>query len=254
MKHLLGLFLLMIPVSFMAQNRVVVEYNETEHFEMPEEAKKKLEAMGIAMQIPDSHSASMLLKIVDDESIYIAKPEKEEGHNVTGEGVHGNTTFSFKMMREGNNDVLYKNLKTGKKVHKHDLMGKTFLIQDKLDNIKWKVKPAQVKILDYVCMEATATVGDQKLKAYFTPQIPLSNGPAKYGGLPGLILKVDVDDGKRVFMATSVIKDAEIEALKIPEKGKKVSQAQFEEIQKKKLAEHKELYGDGGVQVITIEN
>ena len=32
------------------------------------------------------------------------------------------------------------------------------------------------------------------ITAWFTPQIPVSTGPAKHGGLPGLILEVNTDN------------------------------------------------------------
>ena len=36
------------------------------------------------------------------------------------------------------------------------------------------------------------------MTAWFTPEIPVSTGPAMYGGLPGLIL--EISDGNRTML------------------------------------------------------
>ena len=36
-----------------------------------------------------------------------------------------------------------------------------------------------------------------KVDVWFTPEVPVSSGPAGYGGLPGLIVFVDVNEGKK---------------------------------------------------------
>jgi GLPGLI family protein len=45
-------------------------------------------------------------------------------------------------------------------------------------------------ILSYLCQKATATFRGRDYIAWFTMNIPIDNGPWKFGGLPGLILKI----------------------------------------------------------------
>lgn len=82
--------------------------------------------------------------------------------------------------------------------------------------------------------------------AWFTPMIPVKNGPAEYGGLPGLILELNID---RVTMLCSKIvlnpKDGIV--IKEPTKGKEVSREEFNKIVKDKTEEMRENFrGSGG--------
>ena len=49
--------------------------------------------------------------------------------------------------------------------------------------------------MGYKCQEAVGKFRGRNYKAYFLKDIPISNGPFKFDGLPGLILKVVSDDG-----------------------------------------------------------
>ncbi len=72
--------------------------------------------------------------------------------------------------------------------------------------------------------------------AWYTPEIPLSNGPDSYQGLPGLIL--EINDGKNTIVCTEIIiNPSEKVAIKEPKKGKVVSQKKFNKIQEKKSNE-----------------
>lgn len=61
--------------------------------------------------------------------------------------------------------------------------------------INWKISDEKAKIGSYNTQKATADFGGRKWNAWFTSDIPLQDGPYKFHGLPGLIVKVE-DDGQ----------------------------------------------------------
>jgi GLPGLI family protein len=72
--------------------------------------------------------------------------------------------------------------------------------------------------------------------AWYTPQVPVSNGPAKYQGLPGLIL--EVNDGKKTIVCAEIILNPSKKiTVTAPKKGKVVSQKKYTKIQKQKRDE-----------------
>lgn len=84
--------------------------------------------------------------------------------------------------------------------------------------------------------------------AWYTPQIPVNNGPGEYGGLPGLILEVSA--GRTNMLCTKIVLNpGDKEEIKKPTKGKEVSRAEYNQIVKEKTAEMREMYrgrGDRG--------
>ena len=54
------------------------------------------------------------------------------------------------------------------------------------------------------CNLATTKFRGREWKVWFTEEIPVSLGPWKLGGLPGLILKADADDDFIKFTAVSI--------------------------------------------------
>src|SRR5690606_30717868 len=93
--------------------------------------------------------------------------------------------------------------------------------------------------------EEAAVEEIQTVTAWYTPQIPVSNGPSTYWGLPGLIL--EVNDGSETLLCTKIVLNNK-EAIKIdePKKGKKVSQEEYDKIVKEKTDEMKERYQNSG--------
>lgn len=57
--------------------------------------------------------------------------------------------------------------------------------------MNWKLASNEQKtILGYKCSKATTRFGKRNYEAWFTTSIPISDGPYKFSGLPGLILEI----------------------------------------------------------------
>lgn len=81
--------------------------------------------------------------------------------------------------------------------------------------------------------------------AWYTPQIPINQGPDDYWGLPGLILEVSAD--RTTILCTKIVMNPEEkEEIEKPEKGDEVTQAEYNEIITKKMQEMREMYGGRG--------
>lgn len=82
--------------------------------------------------------------------------------------------------------------------------------------------------------------------AWYSPDIPVNQGPENYWGLPGLIL--EVSDGKTVILCSKlVLNSKEKVEIKPASKGKEVTQQEYDEIVKKKMEEMREMNsGPGG--------
>lgn len=93
---------------------------------------------------------------------------------------------------------------------------------------------------------------DQTITAWYTPEIPVSQGPEGYWGLPGLIL--EVNDGKTVILCSKIVLNPkEKVVIKPVSKGKVISQKLFDETMIQKMEEMREMYrgrgGSGGMQM-----
>ena len=73
-----------------------------------------------------------------------------------------------------------------------------------MDEMVWETGDSTTVILDYECQIATADYHGRRWTAWFTPDIPLSEGPWQLCGLPGLILQARSDDGEYIFTATGI--------------------------------------------------
>ncbi len=84
------------------------------------------------------------------------------------------------------------------------------------------------------------------ITAWYTPEIPVNQGPENYWGLPGLIL--EVNDGKTTILCSKVVLNSKEKAeIKAPTNGKVVSQKVYDETVVKKMEEMKQMYeGQGG--------
>ncbi|WP_165835348.1 GLPGLI family protein [Chryseobacterium viscerum] len=57
--------------------------------------------------------------------------------------------------------------------------------------ITWKIESEKQKIGEYSAQKATTDFGGRKWTAWFTTDIPIQDGPYKFSGLPGLIVKIE---------------------------------------------------------------
>lgn len=67
------------------------------------------------------------------------------------------------------------------------------------DLIQWKLSDKTKKYLHFNLQQATTNFGGRKWTAWFTKEIPLSEGPYKFTGLPGLIVLLEDDRNQYSF-------------------------------------------------------
>jgi GLPGLI family protein len=82
--------------------------------------------------------------------------------------------------------------------------------------------------------------------AWYTPEIPVNQGPEGYWGLPGLIL--EVNDGKTIILCSKVVLNMKEKVeIKAPSNGKIISQKEYDETITKKMEEFRQMnQGQGG--------
>jgi len=177
----------------------------------------------------------------------------------------------------------YKNVKTQQFIQDQEFFGRQFLITDSLQKLDWKLGSETKQIGQYLCMKATAiksvdefdwrsmrrknpkkdkttktdaskssAISDEievpktiEVTAWYTPQIPVSQGPGEFWGLPGLILEVNADRTTILCNKITINPQQKIE-IQAPEKGKVISRADYNATVKQKMKEMREMYRGRG--------
>lgn len=84
-------------------------------------------------------------------------------------------------------------------------MGECGYYDEPFSEIDWVIAEDSTKnILNYQCIMATADYHGRKWTVWFTPEIPMQDGPWKFCGLPGLVLEASEPSGQHYFIATGV--------------------------------------------------
>ncbi len=73
-----------------------------------------------------------------------------------------------------------------------------------LEAQQWQIGDSTKTVMGYECVMATCDYRGRHWTAWFAPEIPLSNGPWKLGGLPGLILEAAESEGQHSFTADGI--------------------------------------------------
>jgi GLPGLI family protein len=124
-----------------------------------------------------------------DRSIEINRPVAAQSKIRTTTGVNESTVYL--PTRAGDkNYFLLKDFKANRLTLGDRVILKYYLIEDTLANFKWVITNEQKQILKFNCTKATTSFRGRKYEVWFTDEVPLRNGPWKFCGLPGLIVKV----------------------------------------------------------------
>jgi len=81
-----------------------------------------------------------------------------------------------------------------------------------------------------------------EVTAWYTPQIPVNQGPDEYWGLPGLILEVNAD--RTTILCSKIVINPKVkEEIQVLSKGKEVTKQEYTDIVKQKIEEMRENFG-----------
>ncbi len=180
---------------------------------------------------------------------------KEEGaFDRTGRLTFNDQAFSYQQVKEErdpndrrgwmgrqteNPDVYYTSLEDSMVTDQRQIMDRTFIMEDKWLKPDWEVPDNQRANMAYTLPSKVAyAVSEQgdTLTAYFTETIPLGVGPQGYGGLPGAIVYLKVQNEgtfTEYTMKTMQPNPAEL-SLDKPVEGDKISREKFEKVAAKR--------------------
>ncbi|MCH1571818.1 MAG: GLPGLI family protein [Longimicrobiales bacterium] len=246
------------PAELAAQEGTIAYSHTVENnFEIPDEMRARLEARGgrggrggPGGEAPRTRTSEVLLLFNSTHALMKPVPRelragRREAAGPGGGGGDRAAAIARRMRQRstarGDQETLiesYTDFATGTTVESREFLGRTFLIEDQRPGIEWRLGSEQAEFLGYVVLKATAVQDSTTIEAWFTPQIPVMGGPASFGGLPGMILVVSVNDGQEQYSATQVSLSAVAEDVIVaPSDGDEVTREEYERIVEEKLEE-----------------
>lgn len=241
----------------------------TDEVDKIREDKELDEALKIAMKKSSEKTFTLLFN--KHEAVYEENEELEKPSAPSG-------GFSVSISMTGGGKK-YMNTKEKISLEEDEVFEKEFLIEEPLVQPDWKLINESKKIGEYSCFKAELIVPvtdvqkqnyqdflkreekkpalfkmeepkDKVITAWYTPEIPMSFGPDNYWGLPGLILEIN-EENMLILCSKVVLNTKSKLNVKRPKKGDKVSQKEFDAIQKKKLDSMK---NEDGMIIQTFEH
>jgi GLPGLI family protein len=94
------------------------------------------------------------------------------------------------------------------------LSDKVYVYEEDLPNQIWELTADKKMIYSYSCQKAKTTFRGRVYEAWYTNEIPINNGPWKFGGLPGLVLNISDSTGSYVFECVGIENLKKKEAIK----------------------------------------
>jgi GLPGLI family protein len=101
---------------------------------------------------------------------------------------------------------IYKNYPSGKTTTLDQIVASRFRCEEKNETPQWELLSDTATILSYPCTKAVCSFKGRNYEAWFTTEIPRSEGPWKLQGLPGLILRANDTQGHYRFECTGIIR------------------------------------------------
>ena len=95
--------------------------------------------------------------------------------------------------------TIYKNYPAGKVTHTEKICMDWLRYDEDIPKLEWELTDSVTNVLGYDCQSAKCRFRGREWNVFFTEDIPLSEGPWKLQGLPGLIMKASDENGHYTF-------------------------------------------------------
>lgn len=190
-----------------------------------------------------------------DQKKRVEKMKAEGAFDQTGRLTFNEEAFSYQQLPKApttrrdswwsggseNSDVYYTSMSDSMVTDRRQIMDRSFIMEDKWVTPEWEIPANQSPNMAYTLPSklaiATSIEGDT-LTAYFTETIPSGIGPRGYGGLPGAIvyLKVQNEGAYTEYTMKTMQPNPEELELTKPSDGDVITREKFEKITKKREA------------------
>lgn len=170
------IFLMFPFLMFSQANRFIYEYT----FKMDSLNKLKIDKELMFLDLNKEKSEFYSYKKFAQDSVWDAsKSMRGSGKTIDFTSYSSKVDFSVSKDYKQNKTILY------------DVIGSDTYAMSDFSSLSWKIKPETRVILDFKVQLAETSMGGRKWQAWFCPEIPIQDGPYRFKGLPGLILKVE---------------------------------------------------------------
>lgn len=114
--------------------------------------------------------------------------------------------------------TIYKNYPAGKLTHTEKICTDWFRYDEDIPSLEWELTDSVENVLGYECQSARCKFRGREWTVFYTEDIPLSDGPWKLHGLPGLIMKATDENGHYTFECIGIKSKADrpITIYKVP--------------------------------------
>lgn len=181
MKKIFILFI--FAASFLqAQNhRFIYEYKFVSDSTQKDNATSEMMFLDITKNGSKYYSREVYVQ----DSIIKADLEKQLKAGVSNVNIKRNDKgkVRYKVTKDYSKNKTFFNIKIGTDSYK--------VLEDR--TLDWKVLPEKQKIGSWEAQKATTEFAGRKWTAWFAEELPFNDGPYKFKGLPGLIVKISDD-------------------------------------------------------------
>lgn len=195
MKYIIFIVLLVFETGVSAQStfiysgRIQYERKVNQHLNLDDDSEWMLE---MKKQIPKFVTDVFELDFSSDVSVYKLARENQDNKYMWGG-------------KPSTTDIIIQNHTSRQLSIQRDIFEQTYLLQDSLRNLQWRITEEKREIAGFDCRKAVTRICDSVyVVAFYTDQIPVSSGPESFGNLPGMILGLAVPRLSITWFATRV--------------------------------------------------
>jgi len=189
-----------ISVLFSQENKTLikVEYNEFVVYssDIINKYKGKLYA--------NDNFVGYKTEFVETKTIEIETPQKYDKYYDTE-----TIDISIEDSQEENHfseiAINRKNKTLVESLYESETLENYYSVHEDQPKMNWELLGEEKQINNYNCKKAKTTFRGRSYQVWYTPEIPISVGPWKFGGLPGLILSVKDIEGIYNWEVSTVV-------------------------------------------------
>jgi GLPGLI family protein len=163
-----------------------------------------------SLHLEKTETEMMGLFIDKNGSTYfsLAKVKRDSAiaQNMNSDGISLNMPISLNTFPQGKvRGIIQKNWRSNEVISYLSVNTDRFKIIQHIA-FNWHIQTETAMIQGKKCQLATVEYKGRKYNAWFTNEIPISEGPYKFGGLPGLIVKIEDTKKQHIWELTGIEK------------------------------------------------